>query len=64
MPDYEAPIELAPCRTCGHKAKLHRTRNGRWYVACDKKNCKNRTEDVISKRTVCQVWNVRQEKHD
>ena len=52
------PFALADCRECGGKAGLHHSRVGKWYVRCEK--CKaNKTEETVSRKLVCQLWNKR-----
>lgn len=58
--DKTAPMELVRCKACGGRAALHHSRAGKWYVRCEK--CKeNKTEETISRRIVCQLWNKRNE---
>lgn len=56
--DTTPPVELEACRMCGGRAKLHHGRDGKWYVRCEKTKDQC-TESLISRLTVCRLWNVR-----
>ena len=56
--NYVPPVELVRCAKCGCLAKLHKSRSRKWYVRCSKEK-EHRTEEVVSRITVCKLWNVR-----
>lgn len=56
--DTTPPVELVRCSVCGGKAVLHHSRAGKWYVRCSKTK-EHRTEEIVSRLTVCKLWNVR-----
>lgn len=57
--DKSAPVDLVQCRSCGGAPDLRRSRAGKWYVRCKKCKDTNRTEECVSKLTICRVWNTR-----
>lgn len=57
--DKTPPVWLEKCRKCGGEAKLHHSRSGKWYVRCTWCKKENKTEESVSKLSICKVWNVR-----